>query len=55
MAKKSYEGSGRFTDVNIGYSVDTEDKRTKKEILKDMEKNGVKVIRASKRPPEASF
>ena len=54
MAKEKRDSS-RFTDVNIGYSVDTEDKRTKKEILKDMEKNGVKVIRVSKRPPEASF
>jgi len=54
MAKEN-RASERFTDLNIGYSVDTEDRRTKKEILKDMEKNGAKIIRASKRPPEASF
>jgi hypothetical protein len=53
MAKKSYEGSGRFTDVNIGYSVDTENRRTTEQILKDMEKDGAEVIRVPKKPPEA--
>ena len=44
----------RFTDINVPYSVDLEDKRTDEEVLKDMEKNlGVKVVRVSKKPPEA--
>ena len=44
----------RFTDINVPYSVDPEDKRTDEEVLKDMEKKlGVKVVRASKKPPEA--
>ena len=43
----------RFTDINVPYSVDPEDKRTDEEVLKDMEKNsGVKVVRVSKNPPE---
>tara|TARA_B100000287_G_scaffold9301_1_gene9237 strand:- start:2558 stop:2722 length:165 start_codon:yes stop_codon:yes gene_type:complete len=50
MAKED-RASERFTDLNVGYSIDTEDKRTDEEVLKDMEKNlGVKVIRASKKP-----
>ena len=51
MKKKG--DSRRFTDVSVGYSVDPEDKRTDEEVLKDIEKIGVKVMRASKRPPEA--
>ena len=44
----------RFTDINVPYSVDPQDKRTDEEVLKDMEKNlGVKVVRVSKKPPEA--
>ena len=44
----------RFTDRNVPYLVDPEDKRTDEEVLKDMEKNlGVKVVRVSKKPPEA--
>ena len=44
----------RFTDINVPYSVDPEDKRTDEEVLKDMEKNlGVKVVRLSKKTPEA--
>ena len=46
--------NNRFTDINVPYSVDPEDKRTDEEVLKDMEKNlGVKVVRSSKKPPEA--
>ena len=42
----------RFTDINVPYSVDPEDKRTDEEVLKDMEKNlEVKVVRVSKKPP----
>ena len=37
----------RFTDINVTYSVDPEDKRTDEEVLKDMEKNlGGKVVRS---------
>ena len=44
----------RFTDINVPYSVDPEDKRTDEEVLKDMEKNlGVKVVRVSKKSSEA--
>ena len=43
----------RFTDINVPYSVDPEDKRTDEEVLKDMEKNlGVKVVRVSKNLPK---
>ncbi len=52
MKKKG--DSRRFTDINVGYKApDPDDQRTDEQVLKDMEKNGVKVIRASKRPPEA--
>ena len=45
---------GRFTDINVPYSVDPEDKRTDEEVLKDMEKKlGVNGVRFSKKPPEA--
>ena len=53
MAKQPQRDPARFTDVNIGYSVDPEDKRTDKEVLKDMEKLGIEIVHASKRPPEA--
>jgi hypothetical protein len=44
----------RFTDINVGYKdPDPDDKRTDQEVLRDMEKAGVKVIRLSKKPPEA--
>ncbi len=43
----------RFTDINVPYSVDPQDKRTNEEVLKDMEKNlGVKVVRVSKNLPK---
>ena len=45
--------NNRFTDINVPYSVDPEDKRTDEEVLRDMEKTGTKVIRLSKKPPEA--
>jgi len=53
MAKKSQEGSSRFTDLSMGYSIDPEDNRTDEEVLKDMEKAGTKVIHLEGRPPEA--
>ena len=52
MAKED-RASERFTDLNIGYSIDPEDKRTEKEIKKDMEKLGIKITRVSEKPPEA--
>tara|TARA_R100000742_G_C4213532_1_gene39240 strand:+ start:496 stop:657 length:162 start_codon:yes stop_codon:yes gene_type:complete len=52
MAKED-RASERFTDLNIGYSIDPEDKRTDKEVTKDMKKLGIKVTRVSEKPPEA--
>ena len=52
MAKED-RASERFTDLNIGYSIDPEDKRTREEVTKDMKKLGIKVTRVSKKPPEA--
>jgi len=52
MAKED-RASERFTDLNIGYSIDPEDKRTSEEVTKDMQKLGIKVTRVSKKPPEA--
>ena len=52
MKKKG--DSRRFTDINVGYKdPDPDDKRSTTEVLEDLKKLGVKVIRASKRPPEA--
>ena len=35
----------RFTDINVTYSVNPEDKRTDEEVIKDMEKIlGVKLV-----------
>ncbi len=45
--------NGRFTDINVAYDVDPNDTRTDKEVLAYMEKAGTKVIRLSKKPPEA--
>ena len=45
--------NGRFTDINVDYDVDPNDTRTDKEVLAYMEKAGTKVIRLSKKPPEA--
>jgi len=43
--------NNRFTDINVPYSVDPDDKRTDEEVLADMEKNlGVKVIRLTEKP-----
>ena len=53
MAKRTPGDPSRYTDINIGYSVDTEDQRTKKEIDRDLEKAGTKVINLSEKPPEA--
>ena len=52
MAKED-RASERFTDLNIGYSIDPEDKRTDEEITKDMKKLGIKITRVSEKPPEA--
>ena len=45
--------NNRFTDINVPYSVDPEDKRTDEQVLEDIEKAGTKVIRLSEKPPEA--
>jgi ACT domain-containing protein len=50
---KEDRASERFTDLNIGYSIDPEDKRTDEEITKDMKKLGIKITRVSEKPPEA--
>ena len=48
MAKK--RDSARFTDVNIGYSVDPEDKRTEEDVEKEWKKKGYKITEVSGRP-----
>ena len=52
MAKED-RPSEMFTDLNIGYSIDPEDKRTNEEVTKDMKKLGIKITRVSEKPPEA--
>tara|TARA_R100001594_G_scaffold121884_1_gene157869 strand:+ start:1767 stop:1943 length:177 start_codon:yes stop_codon:yes gene_type:complete len=50
MAKQPQRNPARFTDVNIGYSVDTEDQRTEKDIEKEWEQKGYKITEVSGRP-----
>lgn len=49
MAKEKRDDS-RFTDINIGYSVDSEDPRTEEEIDKEWKKKGYKITEVSGRP-----
>ena len=51
MAKEG--DPARFTDIETGYSVDTEDQRTEEEVFKDMEKAGTTIKTHSKKPPNA--
>ena len=53
MAKQPQGDTARFTDLEIGYSVDTEDQRTEEEVFKDMEKAGTTIKIHSKKPPNA--
>ena len=41
--------NGRFTDINLAYDDATNETRTNKQVLADMEKAGTKVIRLSKK------
>ena len=48
--------NNRFTDINVGYKEpDPDDKRTNEEVLEELKKQGVEVVKSDEKPPDALF